>query len=100
MSCISKLFTSIINKRLTEWAEENNIFCDNQFGFRNQRGTTDCMFILHGIVKLLLNKSNSLFCAFVDLQKAFDGTNRRALWYKLSKNKISTKMINIIKKHV
>ena len=97
LSCVGKLFTSIINNRLTEWAEENNVFFQNQFGFRKQRGTTDCMFILHGIIGLLQKKSKPLFCAFVDLQKAFDGTNRRALWYKLDKNNVSTKMINLIK---
>ena len=97
LSCAAKLFTSIINNRLTEWAEDNKVFCEYQYGFRKQRGTTDCMFILHGIINLLLNKSKPLFCSFVDLQKAFDGTNRRALWYKLNKNNISTKIINLIK---
>ena len=96
MSCLGKLFTSIVNNRLTNWAEENHVYCENQFGFRKEKGTTDCMFILHGIIELLLNKSNPFFCAFVDLKRAFDGTNRRALWYKLHNSKISSKMNSLI----
>ena len=45
LSCLGKLFTNVINNRLTAWAEENDIYCENQFGFRKSRGITDCMFI-------------------------------------------------------
>ena len=96
LSCLGKLFTNVINNRLTAWAEENDIYCENQFGFRKSRGITDCMFILHGIIQLLLNHSKTLFCAFVDLERAFDGTNRRALWYKLNNCKMSTKVNDLI----
>ena len=54
------------------------------------------MLILHGIIQLLLNHSKTLFCAFVDLERAFDGTNRRALWYKLNNCKMSTKVNDLI----
>ena len=96
LSCVGKLFTSIINNRLTKWAEENNLYCENQFGFRRGKGTTDCMFILQGIIQVLLSKSKPFFCSFVDLQKAFDSLNRRALWYKLFNCKISNKMNTLI----
>jgi len=97
LSCLGKLFTSILNNRLCDWAEENGIFCESQFGFRKRRSTVDCMFILHGIIEILMNRSKPLFCAFVDLQKAFDSTNRRVLWYKLNMNGVSGKLINIIR---
>ena len=97
ISCVGKLFTSILNIRLNKWAESNNILCGFQFGFRQQRCTTDCMFILHGIIEHLFSLSKSLYCAFIDLEKAFDCTNRRALWYKLSMNQVSSKIINVVK---
>ena len=31
---LSKVFTSILNARLTEWAEENTVFTETQAGFR------------------------------------------------------------------
>ena len=97
LSCLGKLFTSILNNRLSIWAENNNVFQENQYGFRKQRSTTDCMFVLHGIIELLLNKSKPLYCAFIDLQRAFDSANRRALWFKLSQHSVSSKIINLLK---
>ena len=97
LSCLGKLFTNVINNRLNAWAEANEIFCDEQFGFRKNRGTRDCMFILQGIIDLIISKGKPLYCAFVDLQRAFDSANRRAIWYKLSLNKISSKVITLIR---
>ena len=94
---MGKLFTNIINSRLNTWAELNNIFCKSQFGFREGLGTVDCMFALHGVIELLLSKSKTVFCAFIDLKKAFDRTNRRALWFKLHKNKVSSKIVVLLK---
>ena len=96
ISCIGKVFTSIINRRLNTWAESNNVYSDNQFGFREGRGAVDCMFILHGIIESFLSQSKPLYCVFVDLKRAFDSANRRALWFKLHKNNVSSKIINLL----
>jgi len=72
------------------------VFCENQYGFRRHRSTTDCMFILHGIIELILNKSKPVYCAFIDLQRAFDSVNRRAMWFNLHHHKVSTKMTNLM----
>ena len=37
----SKVFTSILNARLTEWAEENTVFAEAQTGFRKDYSATD-----------------------------------------------------------
>ena len=50
ISCMGKLFTSILNIRLNTWAEENSVFNDYQFGFRRNRGTTDCIFVFNGLI--------------------------------------------------
>ena len=97
LSCIGKLFTSIINTRLNKWAEINDIFSEQQYGFREARSTTDCLFIIHGLIEHFLNMSKTLYCGFIDLKRAFDGVNRRALFYKLNLNKISTKIIAIVR---
>ena len=41
LSCVGKLFTSLINTRLNVWAESNNKFDKNQYGFRDKRSTID-----------------------------------------------------------
>ena len=43
--CVGKFFTNIMYNRLTAWAEENDIYCENQFGFMKTKGINDCMFI-------------------------------------------------------
>ena len=34
LSCLGKLFTSVINNRLTVFVESNNLLWENQAGFR------------------------------------------------------------------
>ena len=41
LSCLGKLFTSILNKRLTTYLESNDILGNEQAGFRNGHSTLD-----------------------------------------------------------
>jgi len=45
-SCFSKLFTIVSNERLKLWADENSVLTDAQFGFKNNYGCIDPVFIL------------------------------------------------------
>ncbi len=60
-------------------------------------GTTDHIFVLHGLITHFINKGSKLFCAFVDFSKAFDYVVRENLWYKLIQLGVSGKMLNIVK---
>ena len=51
-SCLGKLFTKILQYRISSYLDENNLVEDNQTGFRQDYRTTDQIFIL----KTLLNK--------------------------------------------
>ena len=95
VSCFSKLFTGILNNRVTKWAEHNSILSDSQFGFRKGRSTTDAIFVLNAIIQKILNEKGRLFCAFIDLKRAFDSVYLNGLWFKL--HKINAKMLRIIK---
>ena len=68
-----------------------------QFGFRGNRSTVDCVFILHTLVQRLLSEKKHLYCAFIDYEKAFDSISRDTLWYKLFEIGVSTKMLNMLK---
>ena len=48
-------------------------------------GTTDNLFVLHGLINHMINNCNQLYCAFIDFSKAFDYVNRYNLWFKLIK---------------
>ena len=46
VSCFSKLFTSVLNQRLKQWAVENDTITDAQFGFKANHSTVDAVLIL------------------------------------------------------
>ena len=56
MSVFAKLFSIISNNMLVKFAENSSQFNDFQYGFREKRSTTDCIFILHNMIKCTLDK--------------------------------------------
>ena len=97
ISCIGKLFTRILNKRLSKWAEKEHKINESQLGFRKQKSTTDCIFILNGLIDVLFSKGKKLYAAFIDYEKAYDYLDRAALFCKLTRCGVSSKCINIFK---
>ena len=65
MSCFSKIFTSILNKRISEWIDDNNIASYAQHGFMACRSTVDAMFILNAVVNKALNDKDRLYCVLL-----------------------------------
>ena len=96
LSCMGKLFTKILNNRLTKWAETFDKVDETQYGFRKGRSTVDCIFVIHGLIELLLAQGKQLYCCFIDYRKAFDYVDRAAMWGKLIKIGASTKSIRLL----
>ena len=95
---LSKIFASILSKRLNSWCEANNVIGEEQAGFRRSRSTIDNIFCLQTIVqKYLRKKGGRLYATFVDFEKAFDRVNRKILWDKLNSQHVSSKMIKMLK---
>ena len=46
LSCIRKLMEKMILHRLDKWVESNSFLSDTQLGFREGRGTNDCLALL------------------------------------------------------
>lgn len=97
LSCMGKLFTSILNERLKDYSETFAVINENQAGFRAGYSTLDHMFVLKCIIDLYKWKKKKLFCLFVDYSKAFDMVWREGLWCKLVKSNITGKILNVIK---
>lgn len=93
-----KIFTGILLSRITEWVNDNNILNEFQAGFRKNYSTIDNIFCLSNLVHMKLQVKKKLYAFFVDFKSAFDTINRQALFFKLSKLKMSTKMLDIIRK--
>ena len=97
LSCIGKLFTSILNSRLYTYLTNEKILGNEQAGFRPKHSTLDHIFALHILSKYYIDQSKQLFCAFVDYSKAFDFIERTHLWQKLLDSNINGKILNVVK---
>ena len=99
LSISSKIFTSVINNRLYNWAEENHKINEEQAGFRKSYSTIDHIYTLHSMASNCLygSKRSKLYAAFIDFQKAFDTINRDKLWEVLVRIGVSTRMVSVLK---
>ena len=97
-SVFSKIFSLLLDNRLRKWAEDNKVLSDFQFGFRKNKSTVDCVFVLSSMISKLVNcDKRKLYCAFVDFRKAFDLVYRNGIWHKLISNGVSSKMAHMLK---
>ena len=97
ISCFAKLFTSILNNRLKLWSNVTDTSSNAQFGFKSDHSTIDAIFILKYLTDKQLQDKKMLYCAFIDLKKAFDSVSRTSLWYKMIKSGIDGKLFDIIR---
>lgn len=95
-SCLSKLFLSIINSRLTAHMDHNNAFDPRQAGFRKDYRTTDHIFILRTLIQKYKSSKKKLYACFVDFKKAFDTVWRDGLRFKLQQLNITGKIYDVI----
>ena len=97
LSCLGKLFTAILNKRIASYMKLNNLLGMEQAGFRASHSTQDHVFVLHHVIDFYRQQGKQVYCAFVDYSKAFDLVNRSALWCKLFDHGIKGKILTIIR---
>ena len=97
LSCLGKLFTSILNHRISLCFEAANMLGEEQAGFRSNYSTTDNIFVLKSIIDIYLRNKKRLYCAFIDYKKAFDLIDRSSLWYKMLKMGLRGKLFTVIK---
>jgi len=81
-SVIGKVFTKILLKCLQQVAD--TIYPESQCGFRAQR-STDIIFAVHQLMEKSLEQRRPFFLAFLDLTKAFDLVDQKALFTVLAK---------------
>ena len=96
LSCMSKLFTAVLNSRLSEYVHSENLIGEDQIGFRSGYSTMDGVFALHSLQALLKHRKKNFFCAFIDLKKCFPSIWRSGLWHKLGNLNLGIKMPTII----
>ena len=98
MSCIGKLFSSVLNTRLNEYLTENNVISKTQIGFQKKARTTDHMFVLRTLIEKYTKQNKAIFfICFIDFKKAFDSVLHQALFLKLQNLGITGLFYNIVK---
>ena len=97
LSCLGKLFTSVINNRLYNYLTTENIIGSEQVGFRPKHSTLDHIFALHILSNYYIQEKKQLFCAFVDYSKAYDFVDRTYLWQKLLNSNVNGKVLNVVR---
>ena len=56
LSCLGKLFSNLLNDRLTQFVNKNDIIGPEQAGFRSGFSTTDHMFCLKALIDIYFSK--------------------------------------------
>ena len=99
ISCVSKLLTKILAKRLSAAVDKEDIIGPEQNGFRASRSCSDNIFILNTILEI--NKSKKLLShlLFVDLKEAYDRVDRGILLQKLRQLNIPKTFINFLENY-
>ena len=97
LSVVGKLYTVILNTRLSQWCERNQILVDEQAGFRQARSTSDQLFILREAVLDRSRRKKDTYCCFLDIKKAYDTVFREGLWRRLWEVGVKGKMWRVLK---
>ena len=95
LSCLGKYFNLILNARFKKISDI--LISKIQAGFREGFSTMDHIFALQVIINIYKKSGKPLYIAFVDYQKAFDTVWRDGLWFKLIREGINGKFLNIVK---
>ena len=96
LSCLGKVFTSILNNRLTAFLDEHSILKENQAGLKESYATTDHILTLHLLLEYMNFNKSTLYCCFMDLSKAYDKINKINLFKKLELFNVKGKFFNVV----
>ncbi|EIW53536.1 uncharacterized protein TRAVEDRAFT_133224, partial [Trametes versicolor FP-101664 SS1] len=82
-SCLLKTLTLLIDRRMREWSDAEDIVPPLQNGFRTGYRTENNVFTLRVAAEQAQSQGKTLWVAFVDLANAFPSVNQSTLWAKL-----------------
>jgi len=97
INCAAKLYSAVLNLRISKYLEENSGIEDEQNGFWKNRRCTDHVFAFDSIVRNRVKQNLSIFTTFIDFQKAFDCVQRDMLMYNFYNKGINGKMYFAVK---
>lgn len=97
---LSKVLERIMNKRLMNYLEVNNLLSPHQYGFRAERSTASAV---HGLTEFIvggLDEGRKCLSVFLDLAKAFDTVSIPLLLQKLEHLGIRGLSLNLFRSYL
>ena len=83
--CLSKFYAAVLNRRLLNFAIENNIIDKTQLGFMLGNRCSDALIILYNLyIKYCKHGNKYMYECFVDFRKPFDPIPRHILFSKIT----------------
>ncbi|XP_068232215.1 uncharacterized protein [Palaemon carinicauda] len=83
----------VLERVLEERLRETEKIGKQQYEFMRGRGTVNAIFIIGQLRKKRLEGIQKLFCAFEDLDKAYDRIPREAMFWCLRRRKVPEKLV-------
>ncbi len=93
---LAKVFVMILESRISQWADTNDLRAKGQACFRKDFRTTDNLFILRTLIEQARFQKKKLYTYFVDFKKAFDTVPRDLLWHVLKGLGINGRMLECL----
>ena len=98
LSCLGKLFCSIINEFVYTQVESAHLLSDLQGGFRRKRGCREQSFLLlSALLTANRRRGRRAHCAFVDFRKAYDSVKHSVLWKRLDSLGLGPKLTELLR---
>ena len=89
---ISKIFEQCLFSMFADYLTSSA----NQFGFKKGKGTRDAIFAVNESVSYYVNNCSTVNICTIDISKAFDKINHKALFIKLIKRKTPMCFVKIL----
>lgn len=96
MNTTRKLFERILTRRLQDYLENARILCDNQYGFRKHRSTTDAIKILISIIENGNKRKSVVGMLTLDVCNAFNSAPWESIISVLEEANVPEYIQNIV----
>lgn len=96
LSCVYKVYSSIMTDRLNKWIEDNDILHKNQYGFRKGQDTADAAARIFACISNANSTNKALHLVLLDIAKAYDSVELWAMRQTLEAYHLNTEDIDII----
>lgn len=96
LSCISKVFESILTRRIAYWAETNKILAEGHTGGRRQHSTDDAFVMLTTWIKSKWRQGFIVSGLFLDVKSAYPSVHRDRLIHTLRHHECPEYLVKLI----